>query len=446
MKKSFIMGSLFKKSLFPLSFLTILQTHATPLPHAQRIEAFPIPADQICTLDFSPDSWTRSGAAFMIDRWVEQTGAANWLNRLDQTTTVGGRVATSPLQCTNVEGDACPPPTINCEAFTPPQYYFVRNAVFSCWNQLKIFKAELVDAVIIESLGTAGIVNDFGEPKQEDTNILSIISGAFTIAAGITAAFPELSGPFGVLGGIASILGSLPDDSTPAAPDIQGDINRRLQQAFTATRDGIDKLASVIFGGSSDTSALKLLASPIIGNGEVTDIGRFFSNGRYLINAQSDPKMMIRNLVTTGINRIRQALVASALKSTGHIVFVDTGVLQPEDCNTTGSRWVVGQCLKLSRSTRDGVFTDIDPNLALKLDQPPYNINLPEFYLNAFQCPTAKSLNGGMVPSTLGLPTTGALPPCFFDLDVQVGLPCFVCDGLSCGSDYVIRDVPSCSG
>ncbi|KAK6541781.1 hypothetical protein TWF694_007565 [Orbilia ellipsospora] len=431
------MGSLFKKFLFPLSFLTILQIHATPVP--QRIIGAKLSSDQICSLTFTPQNWTLSGAGFMIDNFVDQNGAKDWLNKLDQMTTVGGQVATSPLQCTNIEGNGCPPPSINCLAFTPAQYYLVRNAVFSCWNQLKIFKAELVDAVIIASLGTSRIVTDFGEPKMEDTDIFGIISGAFSIASGITAAFPELSGPFGVLSGIASILGALPDDGTPA-PDLQGDIDERLQQAFVATRDGIDKLTSVIFGGTSDTSSLKLLAPAEIANGEVTDIGRFFSGGRYLIDARWDPQPIIRNLVSNGISRIRQALVARALKSTGHIVFVDTGVLRPEDCNTTGSRWVVGQCLKLSRSTRDGVFTDVDPNLALKLDKAPYNINLPEFYLNAFQCPAAKALNGGQI-SSLGLPLDGTLPPCFFDLDVQAGLPCFVCDSASCGSDYVIRDV-----
>ncbi|KAK6338600.1 hypothetical protein TWF696_009412 [Orbilia brochopaga] len=166
--------------------------------------------------------------------------------------------------------------------------------------------------------------------------------------------------------------------------------------------------------------------SPPTSNGETTDIGRFFSGGRFLIPATVNLDMEVRNTVERGITRIRQALVIRALKNQGYFVSIDPAIATPESCTPTGSRFMNGKCYKIIRNTGGlQIVEDIPRDTALKLDNAYYRISLEEFYNNAEACQNANPGSEGQA-QFLGLPTDGSLPQCFFNMRVIVGSPFFI--------------------
>ncbi|KAF3903375.1 hypothetical protein ABW20_dc0104347 [Dactylellina cionopaga] len=298
----------------------------------------------------------------------------------------------------------------------------------------------LQDAIIIEILGAGALVTDFGQPADPGYNIFGVINGALGIAAGLSAGSPIASGALSALSGAFGILALGPD--TP--PDnIRNDIDARLAMAFKASREQIFRLAETIFGGQSDTSMLRSLSPSAIPNGEKTDVGRFFSGGRFLIPSNVKLDMEVRGLVDAGAKMIRQSLVIFALKSQGYFIWIDTDATTFESCTPTGSRFMNGKCYKLTkaRETRLG-FDDIPVDTALKLVNAQYGLNVEQFYANAEACQIAFPNGDGQV-QTQGLPSGGALPQCFFNMRVITGKKCVTaCSPLGACSQAILPQCP----
>ncbi|KAF3905618.1 hypothetical protein ABW21_db0201272 [Orbilia brochopaga] len=407
------------RTLLSASILTILPGDAKPVP--QRIIGIGN-AEQICALSAqNPSStWTNSGASFFLDKFISDTGPLNWVNRLDQTTTNGGSMPDSTLDCVDLSAQNCLAPDVPCLQFTPPQLRFIRDAITNCHRLLVAFQAELQAAIIPEILGAGALISDFGEPEP-GFNVFGVINGALSIASGLTAVSPIVSGGLSAVSGIFGILASGPDQTS----NIRNDIDARLSQAFTTSRTQVAELAETIFGGRSDTSILARIAPPA-SNGEMTDIGKFFSGGRFLILGSTNLDTPVRNFVQRGITRIRQALVIRALKSQGYFVSIDPEITNSDGCTPTGSRFMNGKCYKIVRTTSGlQVIEDIPRDTALKLDNAYYSLNLEEFYNNAEACQNANPGSEGQA-QFLGLPTDGTLPQCFFNMRVVVGSPFFL--------------------
>ncbi|KAK6517419.1 hypothetical protein TWF281_004076 [Arthrobotrys megalospora] len=428
---------------FPLSSLWLLAlspilSNSTPLP--QRIIGISGSPELICSLSASDRStWTNSGAAFFLDNFVRDNGVRNWANNLDQRTTAGGTIADSNLDCTDLRTGNCRSPNVLCTQFTPPQVSFIRNAMFTCHSLLRAYQEELQDAIISEILMAGGLVSDFGPPSEAGVSIFGILSGAFSVAAAAGAANPLIGGPLGAIAGIFGILGSIPDPTD--TDNLRNDIDARLRQAFLASRDQVSLLAQTIFGGVDDTSMLARI-SPPAGNGETTDVGRFFSGGRFLIPAVVNLDMEVRAVAERGIGLIRQALVIRALKSQGYFVWIDTEATTFEACTPTGSRFMNGKCYKIVRfrDTLQSRIDDIPAETVLKFDSPAYQINVEGFYNNAEACQNAFPNSDGQAQFE-GLPTDGSLPQCFFNMRVRTGRRCILCQISSCG-EFILDRCP----
>ncbi|KAF3935434.1 hypothetical protein ABW20_dc0105929 [Dactylellina cionopaga] len=414
-----MMNSLLKISLFSLSFFAVSPSHATPIPQdVTVIGNVGSTPDQICALSAGDShTWVNSGASVFLDNFISTMGPSGWPNRLDAMT-IGGQ---SFLDCKDLRSGNCNVPSIPCPQFNPPQLFFVRQAMSKCFNMLKAYLEELQDAAILQSLGISLIVSDFGQPEDASgVDVLGILSGAFGVASSAASiGLPEVSAALGTLSGIFGIAGSGPDAGS-INDQISQDIMTALAIAFAATRSQISDLADAIFGGS-DTSMLARVA-PTAFNNEATDVGKFFSGGKFLISPMVNTDMQVRSLVEKGIVKLRQTFVISALKAQGYSILIDTALSTFDQCNHTGSRFINNKCYMIA-NRGNPAFPDVTylpSDTALKLDNSVYQINLEEFYLNAEACQNANP-NGDGKPKSDALLLDGTLPPCFFNMAVITG-------------------------
>ncbi|KAK6329995.1 hypothetical protein TWF718_003422 [Orbilia javanica] len=434
------MYSHFKSSLFSLWLVAPLLSSSTPLPLPQRVVGVSGSPELVCSLSAADrTTWDNSGASFFLENFIREQGVRNWANNLDQRTTAGGTIADSNLDCTDLRTGNCRSPNVLCTQFTPPQVSFIRNAMFTCHSLLRAYQEELQDAIINEILMAGGLVSDFGPPSEPGFNIFGILAGAFTIGAAVGAANPLVGGPLTAVAGIFGVLGSFSDPTD--SDSLRNDIDARLAQAFTASRDQVSLLARTIFGDVDDTSLLARISPPAT-NGETTDVGRFFSGGRFLIPAVVNLDMEVRTVAERGIGLVRQALVIRALKSQGYFVWIDTGATVFEECTPTGSRFINGKCYKIARfaDSFQSRLEDIPAETVLKFGDPAYNIIPEDFYNNAEACQNANPNSDGQAQFE-GLPLDGTLPQCFFNMRVRTGRRCILCQISSCG-EFILDRCP----
>ncbi|EPS41978.1 hypothetical protein H072_4067 [Dactylellina haptotyla CBS 200.50] len=431
--------SLVKKFLLLPLFLQGFPSYGSPLPQNSGLTP-----QQICDLPLDdPNTWVNSGTAAFLDDFLGRTGPINWPLRIGQMTTPSGAVVFPNMRCSELTVGPCNAPSVLCNQVSSPQLYFVQVASGMLFSILNAFHSELQDNIIIETLGIGTIINDFGKP--DDTfEINGVLSGSAAIASGLTAKVPLASAITGILSGIFGILAAAPKPEN----DPRGDIEQRLQAAFTQSREELFRVTSAVFGGTSDTEFLGGFPAP--GAFENSDIARFFAGGRYLIPPNMPVMQMIRDIVDTGAVRIRQALVVRALKSQGYFVFIDEAVSRPEDCTPTGSRWINNNCYKITRDNRASfggqAFEDLPRDTALKLDNAYYRFDVVAFYQNADAC---QNLTPGQDPGetqTQGLPVDGTLPQCFFNMKVRRGQFCGqLCSTVNGVCKLVTDILPSCS-
>lgn len=158
-------------------------------------------------------------------------------------------------------------------------------------------------------------------------------------------------------------------------------------------------------------SLIKTLQSSglIAGDGYHNSVTTVFANGAFLAPfGDSD----LSKGIEQGSARVTQSLVSGILRAQNFYVFIDT-TLQESECGITGSRFIDGKCMIISK--RGEGYPDTEPvskDILLRLDDPEsgYNIDATELYRNAYEC------NGGRLDTTLSF--GGGLPKCFYSLPI----------------------------
>ncbi|KAI9893107.1 MAG: hypothetical protein M1814_000654 [Vezdaea aestivalis] len=424
------MGHLKSIALLPLLALT---AQAASFPR-QIVNGF-TGTSQICgvTYDDPARDWANTGASVFLDKYLKDNGDVNWANKIDQSTTNRGSQGISNLDCVDFLGGNCPFPSVQCKDFTPPALFHVRVAMATCHRMFEALHEGLQDNTISQQLKTPQLIVDFGEPPAKTSNLPAILSSAFGIGAGITAAAHEISGPLAVVGALFSLAAA---SQPPEAPDFLPTLDSELQNAFNQTNGQIKDIVKTIFGGGSATANLPGLSSP---NGETQNIAKFFSGGRFLVKVTSDGAIdsLLAPAIDKGYLFLKQALVVVILKAQNYYVFVDTSRTE-SDCNKiTGSRFIDNQCFTIESFQRDNNFREdgsiaprtrpIDPSIVGKLDNSEYQIDgksLPKPR-------TAHPGFDGKVDSS-AIPLDGSIPPCFFSLPV-IKAETSPCEALNAG-------------
>lgn len=152
----------------------------------------------------------------------------------------------------------------------------------------------------------------------------------------------------------------------------------------------------------------------ISGDQNINSITKAFSGGAFLAPfGDSD----LEKGIEQGLARVTQSLVSGILRAQNFFIFINTEV-QESGCTTTGSRFIDGKCMIISK--RDGPSypdpyhdnTPVEKEILLKLDDPSagYNIDVTELYRNAYEC------NGGKLDTTVSFGE--GLPKCFYSLPI----------------------------
>lgn len=294
----------------------------------------------VCGLTYDDPSyvWEFSGVADFLKKWLDDNGADNWANRIDQKTTADGSQGTSNLNCVAIGASNCAFPTVRCEDFTPPVLFHLRQAMATAHAMIKALHEKLQDTAITEGLNIDHIVSDFGPPAAPSTAILGGLNGAFTIAAGIGSGSAAAAGLFSIVAGLFGLIAS---DGTANTIDPTMAIKDQLSASFTAADKHLATLAQTVYGGISESSGLP-------GDNEADRIEKFFRNGKYLIPVDSRAGIdtQVNNVVDAAQAKLvgtlstidqlrmlictkRQRLVNTALKTQNYYIFVDVSPQNP---------------------------------------------------------------------------------------------------------------------
>jgi len=272
-------------------------------------------AADFCALKYDDRNaaWTFGGdnsASKFLDKWLTDHTDVNWVNAMDQDTTLHGSVGISNLDCITLDADNCPHPTTNiCQRFTPPSLFHVRDAIATIFDMTQLFLDGFRDNVALASLSVTQIKNDF-TPAPAGGSIFGLLNGAGTIAAGLAAASPPLTGAATVLAGIFGILASIPSsggiDNDPTA-----DMETFVKNTFVNVRSATSKFIKTVVAGSTDGLDPKSLPGANVPgpNGETQPIAAFFSGGKYLFNREA------KNGVTPSLNGTVGPILDSAYKT-----------------------------------------------------------------------------------------------------------------------------------
>ena len=266
---------------------------ATPLPQSVTIVGLnQNDPDAICAETLNSDGsnsaqvWVNSGASFFLENFIKQNGENNWVNVLDQKTTDGGKQGISNLDCTDLTGGNCAFPTVQCQFFTPPAVFFIRQAIATAYATLQSMQNNLFSSAFVQSLGVDKISSDFGlAPLQSDAGILAAFSGGFGAASAAASPVPAVSAVLGLVSGILGIVSGL--SNPPAAPPSAAlALNDQLAQIFTEENAALAQAATSAFGGSGAIQLPGVGSNPGPNN-EVSTPGKFLSNGKFLIPVTS---------------------------------------------------------------------------------------------------------------------------------------------------------------
>ncbi|SPO07788.1 uncharacterized protein DNG_10483 [Cephalotrichum gorgonifer] len=375
---------------------TIALASASPVPQdVIVIGESTIPAhqttEQICaaTYDSPSEVWANSGAGVFLAKFLAENTEDNWANKIDQQTTDGGSQGVSNLACTDLLAGNCRAPTVQCQFYTPPELFHIRNAMNNAHRMMTGLHEALQNAAIVEGLFLDQLISDFGPPSEPNVN--GILSGAFTIAAGAAAALPVIAGPLTIIAGIFGTLGSVGGPSEDPSLALQA----QLSKAFTDADDNLQALARAVFGGVN-TDIIPNLS----GSTAASPVSRFFAEGRFLIKVTPEGSVDAITDITDG---------DTCASSQG-----------------AGSRWINNECFQVHSFSRHnpnepGVTTPIEAEKILKFDDGSgYNFVVEDFYINANECANSHpNFDGELTAST---PTLGIsehkYPECFFNLPV----------------------------
>ncbi|KAK2768238.1 hypothetical protein FQN54_000090 [Arachnomyces sp. PD_36] len=465
-----------------ISLLPFFVTYASALPRAFAPRA-PTPFNNstllvganpkdICGTDYTDPKkvWgtvnDENSPAKFLDDWIREHGSDNWLQEVDTETTSGSHPG-SILNCDSPKSTTCPIPTLaDCELFTPPELFHVRNAVALCHEVLHLLDAELQEQAFLTSLDINTIKDNFQLSEDAPSDIVLLINflaGGFTAAAGLAAASAPLTGGATLIAGLFSLfgLGLSSGETEGDAVDVEANLEKRLQFVVATMLATLDKLSNTVFSGNNGNGGVdpESLFEKINGDGgESTGIGKFFSGGKFLYASQmvdgkkQDPNGVIQPIVKDTIQFFRQSLAIEALRSTGHYIFVDTTRSQ-DDCNTiTGSRYINDECFTIEHKSTgpgpDGIYGPItepgDADQLISLTNDFYQLSMETLYDTANRCygvdPTYEGKTGLSELNFDGdLSALQSVPACFYNIPVIKGhqSPCHtvLAARLSCGPD-----------
>ncbi|SPO04837.1 uncharacterized protein DNG_07522 [Cephalotrichum gorgonifer] len=403
-------------------------SYATPLAHVFPRQS----VEDICSVDYSDPAavWQNTGAASFLEKFLAENGPDDWVANMDQKTTAGGTQGHSNLNCVDLLASNCRYPTVQCQFYTPPELFHIRNAIATAHSIFVGLHEGLQSSTIENILKIDQIVADFGPP--DEPNPFSILAGIFGILWAVTGANPIA----GAITGIASSAFGLASLS-PSDPGPGGELKAQLAQHFTDANAQLEAMTRKIFGGEglggSDSiltpDLILSLSTPLAGGAAALlqtlvapgyeTITDFFKDGKFLRDGGLDETVR-QTIIGSGL-AIRQRLAMTAL-SKDHLIFAHVGVKDQAECEQYGQsgRFLLNQCFSIWKVS---TLSHINSDMLGKFDdgKSGYDLRLEDLYLNAFDCWANYPLEDSHEMGTEDAHIEGATrpyPKCFFNMVV----------------------------
>ena len=138
---------------------------------------------------------------------------------------------------------------------------------------------------IKETLDINTLVTDFTEPKNDDPNVLFILSAVFGMGGAVAPSSPAVAGAQGFLSGMFSLLGNLEPVEPGDNPD-EWENGSKLAQinksAFTQATNQTNMVRNIVFGDKNAQDASKL-PKEMLKQSFDNPIMNFFGDGQWLV-------------------------------------------------------------------------------------------------------------------------------------------------------------------
>lgn len=250
---------------------------------------------QVCDGNDPQDAsaWEDSGAASLVDNYIQTSGYDDWLRRADAQYHLGA--VNGGLNCDNLFSLHCPAPDSACADWSPPAFWYVRHMAsritehFNIANDL-LLKKSIGDLALVD-----GMVKDFqAEPPAEAElkKILTNLSGAAGLASALIGSVPVVGSAgatiFSILGGVVSMANVESKDEPQDLEQLKVDAKKYIRKVLESSSEILQRTLKAFFG-NGDTKVLvelydKLRSAKIIKDSyRATEVGKALDGGEFLV-------------------------------------------------------------------------------------------------------------------------------------------------------------------
>ncbi len=382
-------------------------------------------------------SWENSGAASLVDNYIQTFGYNDWLRKVDAQYHL--EEVNGGLNCDNIVTNHCPAPDSACSKWSLPAFYYVRHMAsritehFTYANDLLI-KESIRDLTLVSEM-----VEDFKtEPPAEAElkKILTNLSGAAGLASTLIASVPVVGSIgatiFSILGGVVSMANVESKDEPQDLEAVKVAGNKYIRKVLESSSDLLQKTLKAFFG-NGDTKVLvelydKLRAAKIIKESyRATEVGKALDGGDFLVPIDDSS---IKASFDKGIRSASAAILGQLLTALHYMVVLGgVGAESERLCAQNPAcrvlRWTeecracegdvrhVSGCYYLVRRPKGKKNSETVPKELIEKFDKSYEIDLAEIYDNVRLCGNRKPDKDSSKTIFAG---TSPYPPCFFGL------------------------------
>lgn len=234
---------------------------ATPTESTAQPTTTGLSKEEICKLEFetgdpevAAKTWKDSGAELFLFNWMAENGAHDWESKLIQSAAGNGEGG-STIDCQNFPADntCIPPQPASCVNFEEPAMFFIQLSMANLYGMFSAMHEAMQDYVLDQvTAGIKDVAADLAPPKAE-SQILTMLIGAFVTGAAGAGKFWQLGAPLTFAVGLFNLMaGGL--NSQPPKLDANDSLESQLGKVFTPAQDKLEDSINGFFLGVTGAS------------------------------------------------------------------------------------------------------------------------------------------------------------------------------------------------
>ncbi|KAF4998528.1 hypothetical protein FDECE_11769 [Fusarium decemcellulare] len=371
------------------------------------------------------ESWEASGAASLLDNYIQAYGNDDWLRGMDVLYNLGS--GQSNLNCDDVSSNSCVAPQGSCASWQSP--------AFLVW-----YAHEKLQDESIRNLGLVDqMIIDF-KMDPPDTDALKAVFATISGLAGLSSLVTKRGSQgaadiFTLIGGLFATINA---QTSSDADDLDKFAAKAKVYVGDILKDSNKQLESTLpaFFGNGDLERIRVLYSKLVDSGivkpstRISDVSRVLDGGGMIVPVTESA---IANAFESGIKDTIAGILGGMLASL-HYMVVQPASGSVEVCNMRKACAKVGDSyLYLVRRKKNVKKSETTPDKAITALEETYGINLAEMLGNVKACNNRQISDDDRTTIYIG---GNRYPDCYFTL-------AFVSSG---GFDYPISAISNPEG